>query len=110
MGPTKPASKDKKPTVEEKSDDKTTYWITDEYGIRRQVEKDTKLTYSVDDYGHSHYTNDTKTKTPSKDGPKSKETVSTVKDDVSNDKTTYWITDEYGIRRQVEKDTKLTYS
>jgi len=116
-GKSKPVSKDLKPSVPDtpkEKDDGTTYWITDEYGIRRQVEKDSTLSYTVDDYGHRHYVSDTsstskvdtKEKSVTQDIKITKETEET-NESSKDDSMTYWMTDEYGIRRQVTKDAKL---
>merc|ERR1712136_364827 len=142
-------------------EEKTTYWITDEYGIKRKVDKDASLSYTVDDYGHRHYISEDK----SKDGitTKNSSTKTTTEEESSENKfwvtdrngkrqlvtrevrpnnvsssrknstkstkkisdssnkdlskkkneddtVTYWITDEYGIKRKVEKDAKLSYT
>ena len=150
-----PGSPDPKKIPDE--DDSSTYWITDEYGIRRKVTKDFEASYTVDQYGHRQYvtditdeknettketvetvegthevkywvTNDDgtrvlasrnapksdKPKSPSKTGksPESKKPGSTDPKKIpdEDDSTTYWITDEYGIRRKVTKDFEASYT
>ena len=152
-------SSESKKTTAHDDDESTTYWITDEYGIKRKVNKDFEVSYNVDEYGHSQYiSNKSDVKCDSSKSAKKTQNTEEVKywvtnDDgirvlasktvpkrecksssASNDKslsnksskssgpeitkndpledesTSYWITDEYGIKRQVTKDYEASYS